>query len=356
MKKLPFIALGIVLLFTSFSQHVVAQTTTPSLSPTQQGNTAGPSQGLNLTLSPTYISLTTDPGKDVESQFRVTNNNGFTENLRVSVAKLEVGQDGRPVLRDMEITDEFGKWISVADGDFSLGGNQSKVVRFTISPPQSAALGYYYTLLVSRQRTGSQAEGAQAVISGSAGITVLLDVRSPNAKRELQVAQFATDKMFYEYLPTTFKVVVKNTGNVHVIPFGDIFLDSMFHKEIATLPANPGRGNVLPQSQREFNAVWDDAFAVRVPKTENGVTVKDGKGIVQYETKYDFSKANKFRIGKYTAHLIMVYDNGERDIPVEGTLTFWVIPWKIILGGIVVILTPAILVYLLMRWRYGRRK
>ena len=354
MKKLPFIALGVVLLLSSFSPRVFAQAATATPAPSRDA--AAPSTGLNLTLSPTYISLTTDPGKKVDSQFRVTNNNGFAEDLQVSIAKLEVGQDGRPVLRDMETNDEFGKWISVTDGEFSLGGNQSKVVRFTIDPPDSAALGYYYTLLVSRQKAGGQAEGAQAVISGSAGITVLLDVRSPNAKRELQVANFSTDKMVYEYLPTTFTVVVKNTGNVHVIPFGDIFIDSMFHKEIATLPANEGRGNVLPQSQREFNAVWDDAFAVMVPKTENGVTVKDGKGNVQYETKYDFSKANKFRIGKYTAHLIMVYDNGERDIPVEGTISFWIIPWRIILGGIVIILAPAVLVYLLMRWRYGRRK
>jgi hypothetical protein len=94
---------------------------------------------------------------------------------------------------------------------------------------------------------------------------------------------------------------------------------------------------VLPQSQREFNAVWDDAFAVRVPKTENGVVVKDSKGNTVYTTKYDFEHANKFRAGKYTAHLIMVYDNGERDIPIEATVSFWVIPWKILGVGLVVL-------------------
>jgi hypothetical protein len=170
----------------------------------------------------------------------------------------------------------------------------------------------------------------------------------------LQVASFSTDKLFYEYLPATFKINVKNTGNVHVIPFGDLFIDSLFNKKVAVLPANPGRGNVLPQSQREFNAVWDDAFAVRVPKTENGIVVKDSKGNPVYETKYDFSQANKFRAGKYTAHLIMVYDNGERDIPIEATVSFWVIPWKILGVGAVIVLF-ALLGITTTTLSYGRK-
>jgi hypothetical protein len=34
----------------------------------------------------------------------------------------------------------------------------------------------------------------------------------------------------------------------------------------------------------------------------------------------------------------MVYDNGERDVPVEASFSFWIIPWKILLvGGIILI-------------------
>ena len=316
-----------------------------------------PNAGLNLTLSPTYISLTTDPGKEVSSQFRITNNNATSENLRVSVAKLEVGPNGQPTLADMTPEDAFGKWITIEDDEFSVGGNQSKNVKFTIAPTEDASLGYYYTLLVSRaSERGDDDTTSQAVVAGSAAITVLLDVRSPDAKRELHVTKLATDKMFYEYLPTTFTVAIKNSGNVHVIPFGDLFIDSMFHKKISVLPVNPGRGNVLPNSQREFTAVWNDGFAVNQRKVENGVVIKDGKGNEVQETTYDFSKANKFRIGKYTANLIMVYDNGERDVPVEATVTFWILPWRIILGIVTIIVAPALLVFLFMKWKYGKRK
>ncbi len=338
MKKAGILFALLLIIFPQFFLSTVsAQTKTPTPKSLLVPSIV-PNNGLNLTLSPTYITLVTDPGRDVSSQFKVTNNNSSTEYLQVTVAKLQVGADGRPVLADMTSSDTYAKWLKLEEGQFQIGPNQSKTVRFSIQPTEDAALGYYYTLLVSRVKTGSEAQGPQAVIAGAAGITVLLEVRSPNAKRELQIQHFSTDKMFYEYLPTTFNVDVKNTGNVHVIPFGDIFVDSMLHKEIAVIHANAGRGNVLPQSTRTFSSVWDDAFAVNKAKIQNGVAIKDAKGKDIVETGYDFSKANKFRIGKYTAHLLMVYDNGERDIPVESTVTFWVIPWKILGGGFIVLL------------------
>jgi hypothetical protein len=58
--------------------------------------------------------------------------------------------------------------------------------------------------------------------------------------------------------------------------------------------------------------------------------VRDGNGKEVLETTWDWSKADRFRIGKYTAHVLMIYDNGVRDIPMEAIVSFWVIPWKII--------------------------
>jgi hypothetical protein len=42
----------------------------------------------------------------------------------------------------------------------------------------------------------------------------------------------------------------------------------------------------------------------------------------------------KLRWGKYTANLLLVYDDGTKDVPIEGTLSFWVIPWRLIFGAI----------------------
>jgi hypothetical protein len=88
---------------------------------------------------------------------------------------------------------------------------------------------------------------------------------------------------------------------------------------------------------------------IRVPKATTG------KGSNEYTLKWDLQKGNKLRMGRYTAHLLMVYDNGQRDIPLEATVSFWVLPWKLLLMVLGIIIGPAIIVYLFMRWRYGKR-
>lgn len=341
MKKLHIGVISIVLCtFTlvavtpAFSQTPTPQSTSEIRPPAQQ-----PPTGVDLTLSPTFLSLITDPGETVTSQFRITNNNNFREYLKISVAKFTASADGgSPVIADIEEGDEFADWISFSENEFTVDPQEGKIIRVTISPPEDAALGYYYAVVVSRIEVEGADTDQQAVVAGSPALSVLLNVQSPNAKRELQVVEFKTERMFYEYLPSIFEIQVKNTGNVHVVPVGDIFIDSGSQKDIVVLQANEGKGNVLPNSTRTFTAQWADAFAVRVPKLdEDGRPVLNEKGEPEYETKFDFTKADKFRIGKYTANLLLVYDNGERDVPIEAQVSFWIIPWKILLGVTLVV-------------------
>jgi hypothetical protein len=54
------------------------------------------------------------------------------------------------------------------------------------------------------------------------------------------------------------------------------------------------------------------------------------------ELQWNWADASKLRWGKYTAKLLFVYDDGKRDVPVEGEVSFWVIPWRLVGGGIFV--------------------
>lgn len=327
LKSVLIIIVLLIISIISFRSSASAQTQTSPTPTSFEVPAEIPPAGINLNMSPTFLNLKTDPGKSIKSEFKVRNNNSFDEYLKVSLVKFVNSDRGTPVITDIEKGDDFATWLKFDEEEFAVGSGKSKVVKFTISPPKEAALGYYYGILVSRMK---DAEGQGAVVSGSTAIPVLLDVRSPNAKREIQIISLKPESLFYEYLPVKFNVTFKNSGNVHVSPIGDIFLDSLFNEEVAILKVNEGRGNVLPGGIRTFTTTWDDGFAVKVIKTKDGVPLKDEKGNSVYETKYDFSKANLFRFGRYTANLLMVYDNGERDIPVEAKVSFWVIPWKIL--------------------------
>ena len=317
-----------------------------------------PKAGISLNVSPVFINLTTDPGKKVTSQFRVTNNNNFEEELRFNIAKFESNPEtGKPVLVEVTKEDEFVDWLTFSKKQIKLGPNESKTIKFTIDPSSEAALGYYYGIVVNRAQSFKPGtDKIQAVIIGAPAIPVLLEVRSPNAKKELQLIDFKTDKPFYEYLPVTFEMVLKNTGNVHIVPAGDIFIDSASKKNINILPANKGRNNILPQSERTLRNSWDDAFIYLAPKRdENNNIVKDKDGHTIYKAEWDLTKADQFRIGKYTANLLMVYDDGKRDVPLEASVSFWVVPWRLILLILAIILGPALIVYLIMKIRYERK-
>lgn len=313
---------------------ITPKKSTPTPSPTPIRPPEQPTTGISLTVSPIFINLITDPGIPVSSQFKVRNNSNVTEYLKVGILKF-VAQDGVALaLDDIDETDEFPKWVTFSEKEFILDSNLEKTIKVTLSPPKDAALGYYYAFTISRIEDKSGA--GEVVLSGIPAVPILMEVRSPLAKRELQMVDFRTDKPIYEYLPTEFQVTVKNTGNVHSIPFGDIFVDSSNTEDIAILPINPKRGNIIPQANRTYSVVWDDSMAVTVPKKEGDRVVEDKNGKPVFTTKWDFSKADKFRFGKYTARMLLVYDNGQRDIPIEATVSFWVIPWKILLAALII--------------------
>lgn len=339
------IAVALISIASTISSNTPASAQTRTPSPTERSaqsprkapvNRQAPTAPINLTLSPTFINLATDPGKAVSSQLRVTNNNAFTENLKFEVAKYQVGSGGERLnIVPLESGDEFGKWVKFQDDEFEISSNQTRTLKFTISPPSDAALGYYYAFII--RRVTEQQGGATTSVTGAPAFTTVLEVRSPNAKKELQLVSFSTDKSFYEYLPTTFNITFKNTGNLHIVPQGNVFIDQGGKKEIAILKINEGQGNILPGAVRTYTASWDDGMLVRVPKLKDGKEQRDDKGRVVYETKTDFAKADRFRVGSYKANLLAVYDNGQRDIPLESNLSFWVFPWKIVGAGLVIL-------------------
>jgi hypothetical protein len=64
---------------------------------------------------------------------------------------------------------------------------------------------------------------------------------------------------------------------------------------------------------------------------------------------WNWAKLSQLRIGRYTAHLVAVYNQAGRDVPIEGTVSFWVIPWKILLVLLLVVLLVLFALFILVR-------
>lgn len=288
-----------------------------------------PVSELRLSSSGLPISLVANPGTTVTTDIRIRNEGTQAETLKTGLMKFGArGDEGRPELMDREAGDSYFDWVTITPSEFVVQPNEYKTVRVSIDVPAEAAFAYYYAVTFSRTSDEKPAEG-QAV-KGSLATLILLEANVPGAKRELQVVEFKAEKKLYEFLPASFKVKVRNTGNVHAIPHGDVTINQG-DKELARLQLNPAGGYILPGSNRVFTLEWNDGFPRTVAKEENGKVVigDDGKAETNFEV--DWTKVSKFRFGEYTANLLMVYDDGQRDVPVESTAKFHVVPWKLLL-------------------------
>jgi hypothetical protein len=195
----------------------------------------------------------------------------------------------------------------------------------------------------------------QAVAHGAVATFILLNAEAQGAKREAQITSFTADRKSYEFLPASFTVKVKSTGNVHIAPHGNIFI-TKGSKQIGSIEVNSAGGNILPGSSRYFSSSWSDGFPVYQFKTgSDGRPIADKQGQTEKSLHWDFSRANRLRFGHYTAHIVMIYDNGQRDVPMEASVSFWVIPWRLI-GLLALIIILPIFLYIRFRMERVKRK
>lgn len=310
-------------------------------------------QDIRLTTSPLPINLSTLPGEPVSTELRVRNSGSQTETLAVGLLKFSPDdQTGLPQLMERQPGDDYFDWVSFSPNHLTLAPNEWGSTTMTINPPKSAAFGYYYAATFSRADDTVQAP-FQAKLVGATATLVLLDVYSPDAKRQMRIESFRTDRPWYEFLPVGFTVGVQNQGNVHGVAAGTIFI-SQQGQAVATLPVNDARGNILPTSSREFGARWADGFGVYQDKQVDKEVIYKANGQPEQQLTWDFSQANKLRWGKYTAEVVLAYDNGQRDVPMTATVEFWVIPWRVALMAIAIPVLPAILVFIFMKLKHRR--
>ena len=296
-----------------------------------------PDDGLRLITSPLPISLIAEPGSTITTDLKIKNGGIQEEKLKIGIMKFKAYEDsGKPALMEPEPGDDFVDWVTFSEPEFTLGSNEWKTITATFTVPESASFGYYYAFVFSR--VAEQAPGErETVVAGGTAVLVLLEARVPNALREVTVKEFSTKRGFYEFLPATFHVALENTGNVHIAPRGNIFI-TQNGKEAALLEVNFEKGNILPNSTRTFDTLWNDGFPLYEGKMEDGKMIQDVEGNIVQKLTWDWSQASKLRFGKYTAKMLLIYDDGQHDVPIEGVVSFWVIPWRLLIALGVILL------------------
>jgi hypothetical protein len=316
MKKTLTILVTLALLVGSFASAVPAGA---------QANTTGQA----LEIAPPVINLTANPGQTIKTQISLRD---------VSSGKLIVkgqvndfvasGEDGTPkILLEDNASNPYSlkKWVAPLP-ELLLKPRQIENLPVTINVPAGAAPGGYYGV-VRFTATPPELEGSGVSLSASLGALVLLKING-NVKEGLAIEEFSVNNSgrsgpIFESTPLKFVERVKNTGNIHEQPSGQITITDMFGKKVATVNINLPPRNILPQSIRKFEQSLDSSVI-----------------------------GDKKLFGQYKAELRISY--GANGQVATSSQTFWVIPYTLI-GIVILLLVIGFFGLRFLLQRYNRR-
>lgn len=303
--------------------------------------------GFSLQVTPSPLITSVKPGEVKTVELKIRNVNTEPERLKMGLRSFSSnGSSDNINLSDQEGT-EVDSWVSFKEPVFSIEAGEWYTQNVTFNTPEDAGFSYSFAITISRESEETPVTGATA-IQGTVAIFTLLSIERSDAKRSFAIDNIRLDRNVFEYLPVKIDVNVKNGGNTFVQPRGNIFIQRHANdsEPISVLPLNEAGSYVLPGTERTLSASWVDGFPLYI--------TKDGKTSLSW----DWNKLSHLRFGKYTIKIVGVYDDGQRDVPVEAQTTFWVIPWKLLLVSILLISLTAVGVFTTIKKFYtvGKRK
>lgn len=261
-------------------------------------------------INPT-ISHLISPGENAEGTTKIINESNSTLTFTVAVQDFIVTDDlGTPnLLPPNTLSNKYSaaSWIGVTPSTFTVAPGHSQVINYYVQIPPSAKPGGHYAALVFEPSTSNKTDTTGGSVHTQIGSLFYLTVKGP-VKESASVSKFFTDTL-QEYGPVKILTQIKNNSDVHITPKGNITVSGLFLNQTKELQSY----NVFPEADR----IFENTFG------------------------------NGFMFGPYKASLTASYgQNG--NLPLVASLTFWVIPWRLI---IIIILIIVVVVLGIKYWR-----
>jgi hypothetical protein len=297
----------------------------------------------SLQVSPSPLTATIKPGQRTSLDLQIRNTSTRSQALKMDLRSFAINDTTGDVKLGTDAPRDVVQFVSFSNPMFDVQAGQIFTQHLIINTPASAGFTYSFAVTISQQNPPKAQQGSSAV-RGSVAVFTLLNVDRPGATRKLELNQFSVAKHVYEYLPASISVKLKNAGNTLVQPSGNIFIQrhSNDTTPLATIQVNQAGGYILPGSSRVLTTSWNDGFPHYQATT-------DCSGKTANKLSWTGGDFTKLRFGRYTAKLVAVYNDGEHDVPINAEVTFWVIPWRIILGILVLLLIIIIGIWTIFR-------
>jgi len=209
------------------------------------------------------------------------------------------------------------KWITVDKESMYLEPNKNTKLRYTINVPRDITNGEYNAQIFLISESEGGAQGTMTFANLAAGTPILLQVGDEFVENA-ELLRFMADKKTYERVNVDFLTQIKNLGDTHITPAGEIVIENIFKQEVARIPFNRNRQSLLRDNLGNYIDNWSQSGYI--------------------------SPAKMLTIGPMKAKLLVTYRSMQPGFAtLSAETTFWIIPWKLIIAICVVLLTGIII-------------
>ena len=210
-------------------------------------------------------------------------------------------------------------WITVDRKEVELVPNRNEKIYYDIVVPKDATKGEYNVIIAFLSQSGNGGSlGTATLTTLNSGTPILIKV-GKDFVENAELLSFTTDKNFYEFPNVIFTTRIKNLGDTHISPIGEIILTNMFDKEIARIPFNENTQSIMRENTGNYESTWDF-----------GKFLTNDKQIV---------------LGPIDAKLVATYRTFQPGFaPLTADTSFWILPWRYIVAVLLIIALLVIIV------------
>jgi len=260
----------------------------------------------DFVVGPGRTEIEVRPGETVIQEVTVTNRISAGRTFMLEVEDITGSNDGSSAVSLTGASRgpySIRDYIKFQENSFVLDLGERVRIPVVISvPPDAEPGGYYGSVLVSTiQPTGVGADAAprSPIIARVGSLFFLRVLGEAETEGETISISLINDKLVHESGPMELGILYENTGSVHVNPYGALSITNIFGEEVGFVELEPWF--VLPSSLRVREVTWD----------------------------------REFLLGRY--EVTAKINRGYEDVVDEVTVSFWVLPWKIV-GGVFLVL------------------
>lgn len=283
----------------------------------------------DFVVGPGKVELSLNPGEYRVVEMTVTNRLGEPRQFNLGIEDAAGSDDpARPVVLLGADRGPYTlkDYLSVPEMSFVLNPGERARIPVTVRIPENAEPGGRYgsvlvttnTLPKEGEAVSGDARPSSALVTRIGTLFFITIPGSTMYEGNLESFKTIPDTWFKQSGPINFSVLYRNSGSVHVNPYGEINITNMLGESVGFIELDPWYA--LPQSLRFREVRWD----------------------------------REWLFGRYTATISL--NRGYEDIVDTATVHFWVIPWQVLVPGVIgIVVVIWVLRYILTRFEFRRK-